>query len=307
MNTAFITHPDCLKHDMGSYHPECPQRLLAIYKQLKDTNLLSQLQHYEAPLVTTKQLARVHTLNYIKSIQQSVPASGLIMLDADTAINPFSWDAALRAAGAAVLATDLVLGRKVTNAFCAIRPPGHHAESSRAMGFCLFNNIAVGVAHAIQQYHLQKIAILDFDVHHGNGSEEIFHDNPQVMLCSIFQHPFYPYSGADSGRQQIINVPLQCGTNSMVFRKAITNIWLPALEIFKPEMIFISAGFDAHRDDEMAQFQLIDEDYIWITQQIKALASKYGDNRIVSVLEGGYELQALGRCVADHIQVLKTG
>ena len=304
MQTAYITHPDCLKHDMGSYHPECPQRLVAIQNQLQATGLLSQLQHYEAPLVTTEQLARVHTPDYIESIRQTAPAAGLVMLDADTAMNPFTWNAALRAAGAVVLATDLVLNEKVKNAFCAIRPPGHHAESNRAMGFCLFNNVAVGVAHAIQQYHLQQVAILDFDVHHGNGSEEIFRDNSHVMLCSTFQHPFYPYCGADSATERMINVPLPYGADGTVFRKAVTDIWLPALDKFKPEMIFVSAGFDAHRDDEMAQLQLIDEDYVWITQQIKAIANKYAHGRIVSVLEGGYELNALGRCVAAHISML---
>ncbi len=304
MQTAYITHPDCLKHDMGGYHPECPQRLVAIQNQLQATGLLSQLQHYEAPLVTTEQLARVHTPDYIESIRQTAPAAGLVMLDADTAMNPFTWNAALRAAGAVVLATDLVLNEKVKNAFCAIRPPGHHAESNRAMGFCLFNNVAVGVAHAIQQYHLQQVAILDFDVHHGNGSEEIFRDNSQVMLCSTFQHPFYPYCGADSATERMINVPLPYGADGTVFRKAVTDIWLPALDKFKPEMIFVSAGFDAHRDDEMAQLQLIDEDYVWITQQIKAIANKYAHGRIVSVLEGGYELNALGRCVAAHISML---
>jgi len=304
VSTAYITHPDCLKHDMGTYHPECPQRLVAIENELKATGLLEQLQRYEAPPVTTEQLARVHTPDYIESIRQASPAAGLIALDADTAMNPFSLNAALHAAGAAVLATDLVLAGTVNNAFCAVRPPGHHAESDRAMGFCLFNNIAVGVAHAITQHHLQRIAILDFDVHHGNGSEEIFRDNPHVMLCSTFQHPFYPYSGANSATERMINVPLPRGSNGGVFRQAVTDHWLPVLDRFKPDMIFVSAGFDAHRDDDMAQLQLEDEDYVWITRQIKALAAKYSHGRIVSALEGGYELKSLGRCVAAHIRVL---
>ena len=304
MSTAYITHPDCLKHDMGTYHPECPQRLVAIENELKATGLLEQLQRYEAPPVTTEQLARVHTPDYIESIRQASPAAGLIALDADTAMNPFSLNAALHAAGAVVLATDLVLAGTVNNAFCAVRPPGHHAESDRAMGFCLFNNIAVGVAHAITQHHLQRVAILDFDVHHGNGSEEIFRDNPHVMLCSTFQHPFYPYSGANSATERMINVPLPRGSNGAVFRQAVTDHWLPALDRFKPDMIFVSAGFDAHRDDDMAQLQLEDEDYVWITRQIKALAAKHSHGRIVSALEGGYELKSLGRCVAAHIRVL---
>jgi len=289
---------------MGIYHPECPQRLTAIESELKTTGLLLQLQRHDAPLATTEQLARVHTPDYIESIRQASPADGLIALDADTAMNPFSLNAALRAAGAAVLATDLVLAGAVNNAFCAVRPPGHHAESDHAMGFCLFNNVAVGVAQAIAHYQLQRVAILDFDVHHGNGSEEIFRNNPHVMLCSTFQHPFYPYCGADSASDRMINVPLPRGSDGKVFRKAVTDVWIPALEKFKPEMIFVSAGFDAHRDDDMAELRLDDEDYVWITQQTRTIADKHAHGRIVSVLEGGYELQALGRCVAAHIRVL---
>jgi len=304
--TAYITHPDCLKHNMGSFHPECPQRLIAIENELKTAGLLEQLQRYDAPLATTDQLARVHTADYIDSIRQASPAAGIVALDADTAMNPFSLSAALHAAGAVILAADLVLAGTVNNAFCAVRPPGHHAESDRAMGFCLFNNIAVGVAHAIAHHHLQRVAILDFDVHHGNGSEEIFRDNPHVMLCSTFQHPFYPYSGASSATERMINVPLPRGSNGGVFRQAVTDHWLPALDRFKPEMIFVSAGFDAHEDDDMAQLNLEDSDYVWITRQIKAIAAKYSQARIVSALEGGYELKSLARCVAAHVQVLAS-
>ncbi len=304
MPTAYITHPDCLKHNMGSFHPECPQRLIAIENELKTAGLLEQLRRYDAPLATTDQLARVHTADYIDSIRQASPAAGIVALDADTAMNPFSLSAALHAAGAVILAADLVLAGTVNNAFCAVRPPGHHAESDRAMGFCLFNNIAVGVAHAIAHHHLQRVAILDFDVHHGNGSEEIFRDNPHVMLCSTFQHPFYPYSGASSATERMINVPLPRGSNGGVFRQAVTDHWLPALDRFKPEMIFVSAGFDAHEDDDMAQLNLEDGDYVWITRQIKAIAAKYSQGRIVSALEGGYELKSLARCVAAHVRVL---
>lgn len=306
MPTAYITHPDCLKHNMGSFHPECPQRLIAIEHELKTAGLLEQLQRYDAPLATTDQLARVHTADYIDSIRQASPAAGIVALDADTAMNPFSLSAALHAAGAVILAADLVLAGTVNNAFCAVRPPGHHAESDRAMGFCLFNNIAVGVAHAIAHHHLQRVAILDFDVHHGNGSEEIFRDNPHVMLCSTFQHPFYPYSGASSATERMINVPLPRGSNGGVFRQAVIDHWLPALDRFKPEMIFVSAGFDAHEDDDMAQLNLEDSDYVWITRQIKAIAAKYSQGRIVSALEGGYELKSLARCVAAHVQVLAS-
>lgn len=303
--TAYISHADCLKHNMGTYHPECPQRLIAIENQLLTSGLMEQLQRYEAPLATLEQLARAHSPAYIESIQATSPNSGLAYLDPDTAMNPFTLNAALRAAGAAVLATDLVLTHQAKNAFCAVRPPGHHAESAHAMGFCLFNNVAIGAVHALKQYGLQRIAIADFDVHHGNGTEDIFLDDSRVMLCSTFQHPFYPYRGTETiNNKHIINVPLAAGCDGTTFRKAITEHWLPALENFQPEMLFISAGFDGHADDDMAQFQLIDADFVWVTQQIIALAEKFAEGRIVSVLEGGYELNALGRCVTAHVKAL---
>lgn len=304
MHTGYITHPDCLKHNMGADHPESPARLRAIEDQLIASGLLSFLQCHDAPLATFEQLARVHAPHYIEAVQAAAPQHGLVYLDPDTAMNPFTLNAALRAAGAVVLATELVLERKLENAFCAIRPPGHHAESARAMGFCLFNNVAVGVAHAIEKFGLKRVAIADFDVHHGNGTEEIFHNDPRVMLCSTFQHPFYPHCGAESGNDHIINVPLPAGTDGAAFRKAVTERWLPALERFRPEMLFISAGFDAHWEDDMAMFRLKEADYAWVTQQIKDVAEKHASGRIVSALEGGYELHALGRSVAAHIKVL---
>ncbi len=304
MHTAYINHPDCLKHDMGPLHPECPGRLQAIDDQLIASGLLHYLRHYDAPLATFEQLARVHAPQYIESVRAASPAEGLAYLDPDTAMNPHTLNAALRAAGAVVLATDLVIERKAENAFCAIRPPGHHAESARAMGFCIFNNVAVGVAHAMAQHGLQRVAIVDFDVHHGNGTEEIFHDDPRVMLCSTFQHPFYPHCGADSGNDHIVNVPLPAGTDGEAFRTAVTERWLPALERFRPEMVFVSAGFDAHWEDDMAMFKLKEADYAWVTQQIKNVAERFSHGRIVSALEGGYELHALGRSVAAHIKVL---
>jgi len=304
LHTGYITHPDCLKHDMGAHHPESPARLRAIEDQLIASGLLAFLQHHDAPLATFEQLARVHAPHYIETVRSASPTEGLVYLDPDTAMNPFTLNAALRAAGAVVLAVELVLERKVENVFCAIRPPGHHAESARAMGFCLFNNVAVGVAHAIERYGLKRVAIADFDVHHGNGTEEIFRDDPRVMLCSTFQHPFYPHCGADSGNDHIINVPLPAGTDGEAFRKAVSERWLPALERFQPEMLFISAGFDAHWEDDMASLKLRESDYAWVTQQIKDVAEKFAHGRIVSALEGGYELHALGRSVAAHIKVL---
>ncbi len=304
MQTAYISHPLCLKHDMGAHHPESPARLHAIEDMLIASGLLHYLQHHDAPAATREQLLRVHDDAYIASIESSAPSQGFVHLDADTAMNPFSYQAALRAAGAVVLGVDLVMSNKVENAFCNIRPPGHHAERTRAMGFCIFNNVAVGAAHALLHHGLQRVAIADFDVHHGNGTEEIFQDEPHVMLCSTFQHPFYPYSGANSGNDHIINVPLSAGTGGEEFRAAVTQHWLPALERFKPELLLISAGFDAHRDDDMAMLNLTEPDYAWVTGTLKNIAGKYAHGRIVSALEGGYELHALGRSALAHIKVL---
>jgi acetoin utilization deacetylase AcuC-like enzyme len=304
MQTAYISHPLCLKHDMGAHHPESPARIHAIEDRLIASGLLHYLQHHEAPAATREQLMRVHDAAYIDSIESSVPPQGIVHLDADTALNPFSYQAALRAAGAVVLGVDLVMEKKVENVFCNIRPPGHHAERARAMGFCIFNNVAVGAAHALVHHGLQRVAIADFDVHHGNGTENIFHDDPRVMLCSTFQYPFYPHCGADSGNDHIINVPLAAGTGSEEFRAAVTQHWLPALEAFQPELLLISAGFDAHRDDDMASLKLTEADYAWVTEVLKRIAGKYAHGRIVSALEGGYELHALGRSALAHIKVL---
>jgi acetoin utilization deacetylase AcuC-like enzyme len=304
MQTAYISHPLCLKHDMGAHHPESPARIHAIEDLLIASGLLDYLQLHDAPAATREQLLRVHDAAYIALIESSVPPQGMVQLDGDTAMNPFSYQAALRAAGAVVLGVDLVMARQVENAFCNIRPPGHHAERARAMGFCIFNNVAIGAAHALAHHGLQRVAIADFDVHHGNGTENIFHDEPRVMLCSTFQHPFYPYWGADSGNEHIINVPLSAGTGGEEFRAAVMQHWLPALERFQPELLLISAGFDAHRDDDMAMLNLTEPDYAWVTGMLKQIAAKYAQGRIVSVLEGGYELHALGRSALAHIKVL---
>ena len=306
MQTAYITHPLCLKHDMGAHHPECPARIHAIEDQLIAAGLMDYLQRHDAPEASREQLLRVHDAAYVDSIASSAPQQGIVQLDGDTALNPFSYQAALRAAGAVVLGVDLVMGKKVANVFCNIRPPGHHAERARAMGFCVFNNVAVGAAHALAQHGLQRVAIADFDVHHGNGTENIFHDEPRVMLCSTFQHPFYPYCGADSGNEHIINVPLAAGTDGETFRAAVTEHWLPALERFQPELLLISAGFDAHRDDDMAMLRLTESDYKWVTETLKRIAEKHAQGRIVSVLEGGYELPALGRSALAHIRELSS-
>jgi len=304
MHTAYITHPACLRHDMGADHPECPARIHAVEDQLIASGLLPFLERHEAPRATEEQLARVHDRTYIEQIFSRAPSAGLVYLDADTAMNPYSLEAALRAAGAAVMATDLVISGQVENVFCNIRPPGHHAGRDSAAGFCIFNNVAVAVAHALEHHGLQRVAIADFDVHHGNGTEDIFHDDPRVMLCSTFRHPYYPYCGAGSGNEHIINVPLPAGTASAEFRAAVAAHWLPALERFQPQMLFISAGFDAHREDDMGGFGLGDADYSWVTDQLKDIATRHASRRIVSVLEGGYALHALGRSATAHIKSL---
>jgi acetoin utilization deacetylase AcuC-like enzyme len=304
LHTAYITHPACLRHDTGPHHPESAARIRAIEDQLIASGLFPLLGHFEAPRATREQLARVHSPAYIEEIETLAPKTGQIYLDPDTPMSPHTLEAAFRAAGAAVLGVDLVMEKKVETAFCAIRPPGHHAESARAMGFCIFNNVAVGVAHAMARHGLERVAIADFDVHHGNGTEEIFRNDPRVMLCSTFQHPFYPFRGADSATDRMVNVPLPAATNGEGFRAAVTERWLPALERFRPEMMFVSAGFDAHREDDIAMLQLVEADYAWVTQQIKDVADRYAHGRIVSVLEGGYELHALGRSAAAHVKVL---
>ena len=304
MQTAYISHPLCLKHDMGAYHPESPARIHAVEDLLIATGLLNYLQQHDAPEATREQLLRAHDADYLDFIESKTPSHGMVELDGDTTMNPFSLKAALRAAGAAVLGVDLVMAGKAENAFCNIRPPGHHAERARAMGFCIFNNVAVAALHALTQHGLRRVAIADFDVHQGNGTENIFRDDPRVMLCQTFQHPFYPYSGLGSGNDHIINVPLAAGSGKEEFRAAVSTHWLPALERFQPEMLLISAGFDAHRDDDMAMLRLSEADYKWVTEALKQIAEKHAQCRIVSVLEGGYELHALGRSALAHIKVL---
>jgi acetoin utilization deacetylase AcuC-like enzyme len=304
MPTAFITHADCLKHDMGAHHPERPERLSAIEDQLIASGILQHLKRYEAPLATDGQLARVHPLDYVQAIREAAPESGTVHLDPDTAMNRYTLQAALRAAGAAVLATDLVLKKEVSSAFCAVRPPGHHACRARPMGFCIFNNVAVAARHAVQAHGLERVAIVDFDVHHGNGTEDIFENDANVLMVSTFQHPFYPYSGTEDPAPNMVNVPLAAGAGSREFRNAVSEAWIPALDRFKPELIVFSAGFDAHAEDDMAMLRFTDGDYGWVTGQIKEIADKYAGGRMISMLEGGYSLSALGRSVMQHLRVL---
>ncbi|TCW29608.1 histone deacetylase family protein [Gulbenkiania mobilis] len=302
--TAYLTHSDCLKHNMGVGHPECPERLSAIRDQLMAAQIFDFLQEVEAPLVTAQQLARVHPPRYVEYIEACAPSVGTFRMDPDTAMSPGTLEAARRAAGAVVKAVELVCEEKAPNAFCAVRPPGHHAESAKAMGFCFFNNLAVGVAHALSHYKFERVAIIDFDVHHGNGTEEIFRDDPRVMMVSIFQHPFYPYSGDKPMGPNMHNIPLKAGSTGREFREVVENVWLPALHDFQPQMLFISAGFDAHREDDMGSLGLVESDYEWVTRHLVQIADLYCQGRIVSVLEGGYDLSSLARSVAAHLKVL---
>ncbi|MEO8040569.1 MAG: histone deacetylase family protein [Betaproteobacteria bacterium] len=304
MPTAFIHHPDCTGHDMGMHHPECPERVGAIEDQLIASGLMPLLDIHEAPLAAREQLERVHSSDYVAALAAMAPTRGIVHVDPDTAMSPGTYRAALRAAGANVLATDLVATGAAANAFCNVRPPGHHAERGRAMGFCFFNNVAVAAAHALAAHGMERVAIVDFDVHHGNGTEDIFRDDPRVLMVSTFQHPFYPYSGNEGRSERMVNVPLAARSTGREFRAAVMDFWLPALNDFQPSMLFVSAGFDAHRDDDMASLGLVEADYAWVTERLVEVAANCADGRIVSTLEGGYELHALGRSAAAHLKVL---
>ncbi len=304
MATALFTHADCMRHEMGEGHPESPERLRAVLLALEASGLAARLELLQAPLATVEQLERVHEPEHVQAVIATAPDRGYAYLDPDTSMNPSSLSAALHAAGAVVAATDLVMQGKVGNAFCAVRPPGHHATRARPMGFCMFNNVAVGATHALEVHGLERVAVLDFDVHHGNGTEDAFHEDPRVMLCSTFQHPYYPYSGADSSNAHIVNTPLAAMTDGRGFRAAVERDWLPALEAFKPRLVFVSAGFDAHKDDPLAYLKLGDEDYRWVTERLCDVAERHAGGRVVSTLEGGYNTVALGRCVVEHVGVL---
>lgn len=302
--TAYITHPSFLEHEMGEGHPECPARLNAINDYLLEQGYLDFMAPYTAPEVTREQLLRAHTAHYLAEIEDLVPASGYSQVDPDTRMNSRTLSAARHAAGAAVLATDLVISGEVMRAFCPVRPPGHHAERDAAMGFCFFNNVTVGIRHAQRHHGISRVALVDFDVHHGNGSEDILAGDDQVLMVSTFQHPLYPYLGDVPKGANMLNVPLPPRTRGDALKKVVTERWLPALDAFRPELIFISAGFDAHRDDDMANLGWVESDYAWLTARIVEVADRHAKGRIVSVLEGGYELRALARSVGVHVGVL---
>lgn len=302
MTIAFISHPLFNRHEVPAGHPECPQRLARIQDALHANGLYDVLGHFDAPAATREQLERVHDANHLDTLEQRVPVEGLEAIDPDTWMSPMTWLAALHAAGAVVLASDLVLGGEVDSAFCCVRPPGHHATRTAAMGFCFFNNIAVGAAHALSHEGIERVAILDFDVHHGNGTEDIFADDSRVLMCSTFQHPFYPFTGTRSEPGHIVNAPLDAATGGPEFRRAVEEQWVPEIERFAPQVIFVSAGFDAHVGDPLGGLALTDADFAWVSDRIVELADAHSDGRIVSSLEGGYDLGSLGASVATHVR-----
>jgi len=302
--TAYISHSVFHEHRMSEGHPDSPARLTAIEDQLQADGLMDLLNYFEAPLASRAQLLRVHSAALIDDLAARAPDQGLIRVDPDTEMGPKTLEAAWRAAGAAALGVDLVMTRRVSTAFCAVRPAGHHAERERAMGFCFFSNAAVAAAQALDGHGLRRVAVLDFDVHHGNGTEDIFLDDPRVLVCSIYQHPLYPFRGAPTVPGSMVNVPVHRGTAGPAWREAITRQWFPALDEFRPEFIVVSAGFDGHALDPMAELLLTEADYAWLTREIVALAGRHASGRVVSCLEGGYDLKALGRCVSVHVRLL---
>jgi len=304
LSTAFISHPDCHDHDTGEGHPENAMRLSAIEDRLLSSRISDFVRYLDAPEVSREQLLRAHTTQYLDMIDKVIPRHGYARLDPDTVISPGTLQAAKRAAGSVILAVDQLMSGEINNAFCSVRPPGHHAESNRALGFCIYSNIAIGVKHALEEHGLKKVAVVDFDVHQANGTENILIGDDRVLYCSIFQHPFFPYTILPENSERVISIPLDASAASAEFRAAVTDRWLPALEQFQPEMIFVSAGFDAHRDDEMSYVSLTDADFRWVSEEIVRVANTSASGRVVSALEGGYEVHSLARCVESHIRVL---
>ncbi len=311
--TGYFSHPDCKKHEMGAGHPECPERLDAIDDWLLATGVAAALDQREAPLAALRDIELAHDRMMVAGIRglsealtDEINAGGPshAQIDPDTALNVHSWNSALRAAGATIAATDAVMAGEMENAFCAVRPPGHHACRDHAMGFCIFNSVAVAAKYALARHGLARVAIIDFDVHHGNGTEDIIRGDDRILMLSFFQHPFYPHSGTRAQADNMVNVPVSAYTKGAEIRELIDLLWIPRLEEFKPEMLFISAGFDAHRDDDLGQMGLVEQDYAWITDRLKNVARRHAKGRIVSSLEGGYNLNALARSVEAHIRVL---
>ena len=308
MTTALFTHKACLDHDTGPHHPECAARLSAILEAL-DTPEFAALDRQEAPIASVADLERIHPRDHVVRVLAGVPKTGYARIDTDTIVSPASGEAALRAVGAVMAGVDAVYRGTATNAFCAVRPPGHHAEPDRAMGFCLFNSVAIGARYARDTYGARRVAIIDFDVHHGNGTQAVAESDAAIFYASTHQSPLYPGTGfaSDRGLGNIVNAPLRPGSDGLAFRFAFSEIILPALDVFAPDLLMISAGFDAHRDDPLANLQLDEGDYAWVTGKLVAAAKRHCGGRIVSSLEGGYDLAALARSVAVHVAGLMAG
>ncbi|MGB9109343.1 MAG: histone deacetylase family protein [Telluria sp.] len=305
MSTGIYSHPDCALHEMGDWHPETPARLQAIEDQLILARLDGLVERCSGPLADEAAILRNHSLTALDLVRTNLPAAGdHYPLDGDTLLCKDSYQAARRAAGLAIAATDDVIAGRVDNAFCAIRPPGHHARPDEPMGFCLFNNVAIAVRHALEAHGLERVAIVDFDVHHGNGTEESFRADPRVLMASFYQHPFYPYTEPTPVTATSVNIPVPAYSGGDVVRKLVLEQWLPALHAHRPQMIFISAGFDAHKEDDLGNMALVEADYAWITHRLVEVARQHAGGRIVSCLEGGYNLSALGRSVAAHVKAL---
>ena len=305
METLYLTHQDCRLHYMGPGHPECPERLDAISDQLLTSGLASYIQSEDVLReASDEDLLRVHAAAHIQRLAENSPTEGLFDIDGDTLMNAHTLRAARLSAGGVMQAVDAVMSGQAANVFCGVRPPGHHATSSRAMGFCFFNNIAVAAAYAMAQYGLKRVAIIDFDVHHGNGTEAIFAGDERVLMCSYFQYPLFPNTGVHDQAPNMVNVPVAAYSKGDEIRDLVLAQWLPRLKQHQPELVFISAGFDAHREDDMAQLGLVEADYVWLTQQIMSVADESAGGRIVSALEGGYNLSALARSVVAHVRTL---
>lgn len=304
IKTALFHHDDCILHDMGDGHPESPHRLTAIMDHLAHTGMLQELDRVTPEEATRDQILRVHPATYLSQLEQLSPAKGRVMVDPDTAMMPKTLRAAFLAAGAATQAVDMVMSGQVQTAFCAIRPPGHHAERSTSMGFCFFNNVAIAAMHALAFHNLKRVAIIDFDVHQGNGTIDIFMDDPRVLVCSSFEYPLYPFKHVVVPRDHVLNIPLEARSPGLQFRRRAESEWLARLQDHKPQLILISAGFDAHKHDPLASLQFEERDYRWITRMLMDVARIYCNGRMVSVLEGGYNLSALARSVEMHLEGL---
>lgn len=311
--TGYFTHPDCRKHDMGEGHPECPARLDAIEDRLLITGVADALERREPGPANMRDLLLAHGRRHVAALRglhdiliEDIAAGGpqRYSLDTDTVMNPHTWRAALLSAGAAIDAVDAVLAGELENAFCCTRPPGHHATRDQAMGFCFLSNVAIAAKYACERHGLQRVAVIDFDVHHGNGTEDIVAGDSRILMCSFFQHPFYPEGGAQKQDANLLNCPVPAYTKGMDVRTLVDEQWLPRLEAHAPQLLIISAGFDAHREDDMGQMGLVESDFAWITERLKDVARRHAQGRIVSCLEGGYQLSSLARSVEAHLRVL---